>query len=163
MSQQQQTAEKAPPRQPNGKPLEPGQQDLSGFKFDDNTFFLVIDEGDEDGRLTTHVLSALPNVNPARIMSGVPLLRLSERHSLALVVRPHVRGERKMLSWPIYIVGPLPCEPHFEANPDAIDQHGLCAALSKAMFTTCGRQMPATLKIRDEGGGKGDILRMRSA
>jgi hypothetical protein len=162
MSQQQQQAEKAPPRQPNGKTLAPGHQDLSAFKYDDNTFFLVIDEGEEDARLTTHVLDVLPNVNPARIMSGVPLLRLSERHSVCLVVRPHVRNDRDMKRWPIVLVGPVQCGPFFENNPDAIDQHGLCTALSKLMSVMC-KQMPATLKIRDEGGGKGDILRMRSA
>jgi hypothetical protein len=163
MSQQnQQRAQTEAPKPPTGT------QDMSAFRFDDNTYFLVIDEGEEDARLTTYLLEKLPNVNPARVMSGVPIQRLSEKSSIALVVRPHVRGNRDMKSWPIAVVGPVSCEPFFEEGADSVSKSRLCEGLSKAMSLHCkamtGRaQMPAQLYNRDEGGERGSILRMRYA
>jgi hypothetical protein len=152
------------------------------FKHDNHTIFLVIDEGDEDSRLTAAVLEAFGGaVKESRVVNHIPLMRLSERHSIAPVYRRHVRQQKDMKKWPIYVggvvgasmVGPFSCAPYFNSDPSAasIDDDGagesgdeLGLINHSALCNAIGQRiLPATLKVRKEDDQRGLILRMRYA
>lgn len=125
------------------KQHEPNTQGDS-VAFDENTFFLVIDEGEEDGRLRNEVNRRCKGVNGGKIINVLPLMNLSERHKVVLVFRPHVPGERDMKKWPVKLAGPVKAA-DFWNDVTGLNQ--------KKFINACGSEMvPATPRIKDEPG-----------
>lgn len=148
MSQQHQQQAKQPDRD------EPRKDAVEPVQFDENTFFLVIDEGEEDGRLRNHVARACKGVNPGKVVNALPLMQLSERHKVCLVYRPHVFGERDMRKWPIKITAPI------KAGECWSELEGLNR---KKFSNACGSAaVPATVRFKDEPG-QGWTMRIKYA
>lgn len=123
-------------------------------QFDENTFFVVIDEGEEDGRLRNHVARACKGVNPGKVVNALPLMQLSERHKVCLVYRPHVFGERDMRKWPIRITPPIKAGEYWS------ELEGLNR---KKFSNACGSAaVPATVRFKDEPG-QGWTMRIKYA
>lgn len=141
--------------QQQAKQPEPRREDPSAFTdWDENTFFVVIDEGEEDGRLRNHVARSCKGVNPGKIVNSLPLMQLSERHKVCLVYRPHVFGERDMRKWPIKITAPI----------KASDYWNEVEGLNRKKFSiACGdAAVPCTLRFKDEPG-QGWTMRLKYA
>jgi hypothetical protein len=145
--QQHQQQQKQPDREERKDGPEP-------FAYDENTFFVVVDEGDEDGRLRNEVMRRCKGVNPGKVVNSLPLMQVSERHKVCLVFRPHVYGERDMRKWPIKIAGPVKASEYW-AELDGLNR--------KKFSNACGAiAVPATLRFKDEPG-QGWTMRLKYA
>lgn len=142
--------------QPQHDQAPPERVEPEPFKgWDDQTYFVVIDEGEEDGRLRNEVGRRCKGVSPGKIVSGLHIARLSERHKVCLVFRPHVPFNRDFRTWPIKITEPLEVKNHW-TDADGLDVRAFANAVGKAI-------VPATAKYRDEGDGGGIVMRIRYA
>jgi hypothetical protein len=114
--------------------------------WDENTFFLVVNEGDEDGRLRIVVTKRCQGVNPGKVVNFLPLQQLSERHSVVLVYRPHVPGERDMKKWPVRFAGPVKAEDYWN-EVSGLHKQKFKLALGSVAAADGGA---ATVKYKDE-------------
>lgn len=139
------------PQQPEQRPADAPEPFTA---WDENTFFLVIDEGEEDGRLRNEVARRCKGVNPGKVLNSLPVMQLSERHTVCLVFRPHVFGERDMKKWPVKIAGPIKAKDYW-SDLDGLNKRKFINAVGAAA-------VPATLRQKDEAE-KGTTIRLHYA
>jgi hypothetical protein len=133
-AQQQRSNQPQAPQEP------PAADAVTGW--DENTFFVVVDEGDEDARLRKEVGRRCKGVNPGKVVSVLALMNISERHSVILVFRPHVPLERNMRAWPVKFTAPVHAKDFWS------DTAGL--NLKKFKLALGSAAAPATLRYKDE-------------
>lgn len=142
-----------------------------------STHFLVPDEGKE-GEDIRHAV--LKEHKSARVVTSLPLQRLSENSKLVIVTRApeNLSDKRERLiaaknarraaaasgtvalipqrALELRYVGPVACAKHWNRAMDELN-------MTTFQREFGGRIVPATLNIRDEGGKVGQVLRVRYA